>query len=389
MSTHFRMRQIDGWLRDEEADLLMVLASVAALEVSEGAIVEVGSYCGKSTSVLGSVVRRLAPDVPVYAIDPHEGEHGAQDSSYGVQHGEPTFDAFLRTLSDADLTDIVRPIRQPSFEVDWHDPIRLLFIDGLHDYLNVSRDFFHFEPWIAVGGYVAFHDCEDTYPGVRAFVRQVLVSGEYRAIRQAESLAVVQKTGKHSFGHEATRADLIIDQQIPSEGMEMWETRQEHNADRDTERGTLESLQRMVARQELGISLLQQELTQRIRTGYETKEEIDRLWGGIRERDEEIIMSRRLIAEHATVLAEKQAEADRLRARIEGLDTQVREQGEDNLQMKGAVESAGRMAEQVKADSMQEQAELAAYRQSKLVRVVRVYWSLRQRLSQRVFTPRD
>jgi hypothetical protein len=32
-------------------------------------------------------------------------------------------------------------------------------IDGLRDHMNVSRDFYHFESRVAVGGYVAFHDC--------------------------------------------------------------------------------------------------------------------------------------------------------------------------------------------------------------------------------------
>src|SRR5262249_26546498 len=42
-----RMRKIEGWLTDEEGDLLLAAASRALADVSEaGAIVEIGSYCG-------------------------------------------------------------------------------------------------------------------------------------------------------------------------------------------------------------------------------------------------------------------------------------------------------------------------------------------------------
>jgi hypothetical protein len=49
-----RMRPIQGWLEEEEGDLLMA-GAVRALNTLQGdfAVVEVGSYCGRSTVVLG------------------------------------------------------------------------------------------------------------------------------------------------------------------------------------------------------------------------------------------------------------------------------------------------------------------------------------------------
>src|SRR5207248_960770 len=57
------MRSIDGWLSDEEADLL-IAATTSALQKlpAPHVIVEAGSYCGRSTVVLGSVVKRLGED---------------------------------------------------------------------------------------------------------------------------------------------------------------------------------------------------------------------------------------------------------------------------------------------------------------------------------------
>jgi hypothetical protein len=68
-----------------------------------------------------------------------------------------------------------------------------LFIDGLHDYPNVARDFWKFSPFLVTGAHVAFHDYAHYYPGVQAFVDEIISSGEYRKVQLAESLMVVQK----------------------------------------------------------------------------------------------------------------------------------------------------------------------------------------------------
>ena len=79
-------------------------------------------------------------------------------------------------------------------EVRWDQPISLLLIDGLHDYANVSRDFFHFEKWVASNAYVAFHDYADYFPGVKAFVDELLRSGQYRKVSLVKSMMVLQKS---------------------------------------------------------------------------------------------------------------------------------------------------------------------------------------------------
>ncbi len=80
-------------------------------------------------------------------------------------------------------------------QVAWQEMIALLVIDGLHDYANVARDFFHFEPWLADGGYVAFHDYAGYFPGVMAFVDELLAAGGYSKVHSAGSLIVLRKHG--------------------------------------------------------------------------------------------------------------------------------------------------------------------------------------------------
>jgi hypothetical protein len=187
-----RMKDVEGWLAEDEADLLAAATARALRELPRPhAVVEVGSYCGRSTVVLGGVVQALDRQARVYAIDPHTGVVGARDQ--GLHRGPPTFDRFRRTLDEAGLSGVVEPIRAASYEVPWDRPVGLLLIDALHDYPSVATDFYHFESHLLPGGYAAFHDYADYYPGVRAFVDELLGSGRYRQVGLAGSLMVVQK----------------------------------------------------------------------------------------------------------------------------------------------------------------------------------------------------
>jgi len=185
------MHEVEGWLTEEEAVVLIAAAdqSLRSLPPTH-TLVEVGSYCGRSTVVLAGLIATVAPRARVHAIDPHEGEVGALD--VGTENTPPTFRRFLENLGRAGVSQYVVPIRRRSYEVDWRDPIALLFVDGLHDYENCARDFRQFEPWLARGGCAAFHDY-GTWPGVTAFVDDLAGSAAYDWVRRAGSMVVLQR----------------------------------------------------------------------------------------------------------------------------------------------------------------------------------------------------
>jgi predicted O-methyltransferase YrrM len=246
-----RMRDIDGWLSEPEACLLMTATVLALIEQQPHSIVEVGSYCGRSTVVLGSVVNAVEPDVRVYAIDPHQGQISSYDTE--TRFESPTLDLFKRNIAEAGLENLVELIPQYSFDVRWNRPISLLFIDGLHDYENVSRDFAHFAPWVTYGGYVAFDDYDSAFPGVIAFVDQLLTSGSYQEVQRVGRMIVTQKTSDAHPG-SATPEDV--------EGPIF--------VDRQNESANLPSTQKLaerLVRQEKGIAflrgLIRDELTRR------------------------------------------------------------------------------------------------------------------------------
>ena len=127
----------------------------------------------------------------MYAIDPHEGVIGAADQ--GLQTLPQSMDMFDKNIKDACLSGVIELIKECSYNVVWERPVSLLFIDGIHDYPNVSRDFWHFSEWIVKGGFVAFHDYAHYYPGVITFVNEMIQAKEYKLYKKADTLVVLQK----------------------------------------------------------------------------------------------------------------------------------------------------------------------------------------------------
>jgi predicted O-methyltransferase YrrM len=186
------IKDIQGWLSDKEAELFFrSCVRVCKVSKPEINIVEIGSYHGKSTVILGTIVMKLYPDAGFYAIDPHDGKLGAEDQ--GLKSFPSSFEIFKKNLENKGVSDVVKIIRDYSYNVKWEKPVSLLFIDGLHDYKNVARDFEHFEKWIVLGGYIIFHDYADYWPGVKVFVDALLETGKYKKIQLADSLMVVEK----------------------------------------------------------------------------------------------------------------------------------------------------------------------------------------------------
>jgi len=191
------MRNIDGWLTPSEADLLISATHRALSDCPDvGALVEVGSYCGRATTVIGSVVRAVRSTARVWAIDPHDGFVGAHDR--GLERVEPTLGRLRANIEAAQLAPFVEIVQSKAHEVPWTEPVCFLLVDGLHDYPNVLKDFSHFEPHLADGALTAFHDYTEYFPGVPAFVDELCASGRYEAVGRARSLIVLRKRPERS-----------------------------------------------------------------------------------------------------------------------------------------------------------------------------------------------
>jgi MMP 1-O-methyltransferase len=181
------LKDIPGWLTDEEGEALYELARSCR---GDGVIVEIGSWKGKSTVCLG-LGSLAGASVPIYAIDPHTDHR---------------FGDFKTNVERAGIAELVRPIAslsQPAAD-SFDDPIELLFVDGSHEYDLVLEDFEKWIPKVVDGGWVAFHDTTWT-----AGPRKVVGQGIYRSRRFKDarfvvgSTTVARKVGRNSFTDRA------------------------------------------------------------------------------------------------------------------------------------------------------------------------------------------
>jgi hypothetical protein len=105
-----RMRGIEGWLEDDEADLLIAATTRMIEELPKPhVIVEVGSYCGRSTVVFGTVMKSLGSDGRVHHRSSRRCRGRARP---GLRTGPSTLARFERNVADAGLSDVIVTVQQ-------------------------------------------------------------------------------------------------------------------------------------------------------------------------------------------------------------------------------------------------------------------------------------
>ena len=190
-----RMKSIDGYLLDIQAYTLMTLAAEGP---GCGAIVEIGSFMGKSTCCLAQGAKDAQRE-KVYAVDhftgspEHQAEAGCEIKEL-IEQGT-TFHKFQENIRNFGVDDYVVPIKASSQEAaaSWNGPIRLLFIDADHSYQASRLDFELWSPHVVQGGLIAFHDI-GYWDGVTQFYKELLETNpEFREIVGVGGLCVVER----------------------------------------------------------------------------------------------------------------------------------------------------------------------------------------------------
>ena len=197
---------IPGFLGESEARLL---GTIAACVPRGGAIVEIGSFKGKSTVMLGKVASHYSLG-PVVAIDPHNF-YNAELEAHRTSPGASSYDEFLENLGAAGVKVLVEVHRAYSTGIapGWNRPISFLWIDGDHSYSGAKADFDGFARHLVPGGVVAFHDALHEFAGpIRVFVEDVLCSDQFGAAGFVQSIAWAQFRPGDGAQFRAQRAAL-------------------------------------------------------------------------------------------------------------------------------------------------------------------------------------
>ncbi|MEU8949065.1 class I SAM-dependent methyltransferase [Streptomyces sp. NPDC048489] len=172
-------------------------------------LLEVGTYCGRSTVLLADAAR--AAGVTAITVDHHRG---SEEQQPGWEYHDPstvdpeiglmdTLPAFRRTLHRAGLEEHVVAVvgRSPQIAAFWGTPLGLVFIDGGHTDEHASGDYEGWAPHVAEGGLLLIHDVfpepADEFTGqapYRVYLR-ALASGAFEEISVTDSLRVLRRTG--------------------------------------------------------------------------------------------------------------------------------------------------------------------------------------------------
>ncbi|MFJ8794320.1 class I SAM-dependent methyltransferase [Streptomyces sp. NPDC102462] len=172
-------------------------------------LLEVGTYCGRSTVLLADAARRCG--VSALTVDHHRG---SEEQQPGWEYHDPetvdpeiglmdTLPAFRRTLHRAGLEEHVIALvgRSPRIAALWNSPLGLVFVDGGHTDEHATADYEGWAPWVAEGGLLAVHDVfpdpVDEFTGqapYRIWLR-ALESGAFTEVTAHGSLRVLRRTG--------------------------------------------------------------------------------------------------------------------------------------------------------------------------------------------------
>ena len=192
--------QIKGFLAADEAQALFEQALRAS---ALGPVLEIGSYCGKSTIYLGLACR--ANNSTVFALDHHRGSEEHQQGEffhdpdlYDAGEGAvDTFREFRRNIRRANLDEVVVPIVAGSEAAakHWQTPLAMVFIDGGHSLDAALMDYRCWMPHLMRGGVLAIHDLfDDAHAGGQApyaVYRMALASGLFESLGQVNSLGLL------------------------------------------------------------------------------------------------------------------------------------------------------------------------------------------------------
>ena len=194
---------VKGFLPKNEAAALYDAA--LAVEV-DGPLLEVGSYCGKSSVYLGYAAQRIGR--VLYALDHHRG---SEENQAGWEHHDSelidkqkgvmdTLPYFRDAIFAAGLEHVVIALVGHSGVIarNWTTPLSFLFIDGGHGEEPAKADFNGWVPKVKEGGTLAIHDVfpnpkDGGRPPYEQIYLPAIESGNWNEVHVEGSLRILKR----------------------------------------------------------------------------------------------------------------------------------------------------------------------------------------------------
>lgn len=202
-------KAIPGWSPTEQ--LYTLFTMVMMTSGMSGDILELGSWCGRSSVALG-LAAKLCGHTRVHCVDlfpEKEDWQQNKDGSYSMTvtingnvvqayhdqtvwqepferdmaplytHHRAVLDIFMENVSEYDLGDVVVPYKGTlaTFSQAGHaaNSFRLAFIDGDHGYEAVRADIKLVDRMLMPGGWMCFDDAFTSYRGVDQAIEELIV----------------------------------------------------------------------------------------------------------------------------------------------------------------------------------------------------------------------
>jgi hypothetical protein len=178
---HWIRNGISGWCPDTNIKII----DECMRHLKAGAVVEIGSFCGLSTSIIAHCLRRYQKQNVLYSVDDWVFEgyfdcsgtiSGAFTADDWMEYTQAAFKSAVKLTTKNINHSHIQKNSNNFFEA-WHaeavvndlqgnnqplgGPIAFAYIDGDHSYEQSKKDFMNVDQHLVKGGFVFFDDSAD------------------------------------------------------------------------------------------------------------------------------------------------------------------------------------------------------------------------------------
>jgi predicted O-methyltransferase YrrM len=141
-------KDIDGWFSDGDADMYwQILQRIP----DGGNFLEIGSYKGRSTVFMASIIKKCNKNVKIHVVDTFEGDEFTGKSNLYAE--------FMSNMKEhLPVLASVRKGLSTHMAEDNTDMFDAIYIDASHTYDGVLADIDAWLPYLRIGGCIGGHD---------------------------------------------------------------------------------------------------------------------------------------------------------------------------------------------------------------------------------------